>query len=322
MQQMDLEGILDLSEWEKLQDAIAIETQLAIILVDYRGKPVSTHNQIQPFCQLVRQHPKLSKYCEKCDARGALEAVRKGTPFIYRCHFDIVDIAIPIMVESHYMGAIMAGEVQMEENQDQLEQVLNADDQELIQWFKKEHQKAYEQLPKLSFQDMDKAAYMIGQLSKYILTEIVKKGYSVQKHEGNSIQISSKEFQPTNSATLELVSEEQEKINLSYQAKNSQLQPAIDAMYDSNRTVDLQYLAELTNLSPNYLSRLIKEEFGEPFTQVYNKLKVRRAKQQLRDTNKTINEISDDLGYVDASYFVRTFKKYVGTTPLNFRKSA
>lgn len=90
-----------------MQDAIALETHLAIILVDYRGKPVSNHNQVQPFCQLVRNNPKLNAYCEKCDARGSLEAVHRGTPFIYRCHFDIVDIAIPIMVENHYMGAIM-----------------------------------------------------------------------------------------------------------------------------------------------------------------------------------------------------------------------
>lgn len=294
-----------------MQDAIALETHLAIILVDYRGKPVSNHNQVQPFCQLVRNNPKLNAYCEKCDARGSLEAVHRGTPFIYRCHFDIVDIAIPIMVENHYMGAIMAGEVRMDEKQSQLEQILQLEDQDPIQQFKKKHQKVYEQLPKLTFQDMKKAAFMIGQLSEYILKEITKNDYFIHAYKDNSVQISSKNKQQEIGTYKER----------NYQAKNPQLQPAIDAMYDENQDVDLSYLANLTNLSLNYLSRLIKEEFGESFTHVYNKLKISWAKQRLLNTEKTVNEISDDLGYVDASYFVRTFKKYAGITPLNFRKT-
>ncbi len=107
--QFDIEQVLDLNKWEAVQESIAIATHLAIILVDYRGRPVTKHSQVQPFCQLVRNHPELSVYCEKCDSRGGLEAVRTGQPFIYRCHFDIVDMAIPIMRDNRYVGAIMAG---------------------------------------------------------------------------------------------------------------------------------------------------------------------------------------------------------------------
>lgn len=116
---VELKNILDLEKWEKLQESLALSTRLAIILVDYKGRPVTKHSQVQPFCQLVRHSPELSKLCEKCDARGGLEAVRTGQPFIYRCHFNIVDMAIPIIVDDQYVGAIMAGEVLLEDHQEE-----------------------------------------------------------------------------------------------------------------------------------------------------------------------------------------------------------
>lgn len=137
--QFDIEQVLDLNKWESVQESIALATHLAIILVDYRGKPITKHSQVKPFCQLVRSHPELSVHCEKCDSRGGLEAVRTGQPFIYRCHFNIVDMAIPIMIDSRYVGAIMAGEILLEEGQEELEQVLQLEDQAFLKTFKKEH---------------------------------------------------------------------------------------------------------------------------------------------------------------------------------------
>lgn len=47
--QFDIEQVLDLNKWEAVQESIAIATHLAIILVDYRGRPVTKHSQVQPF---------------------------------------------------------------------------------------------------------------------------------------------------------------------------------------------------------------------------------------------------------------------------------
>lgn len=54
---VELKNILDLEKWEKLQESLALSTRLAIILVDYKGRPVTKHSQVQPFCQLVRHSP-------------------------------------------------------------------------------------------------------------------------------------------------------------------------------------------------------------------------------------------------------------------------
>lgn len=106
-----------------------------------------------------------------------------------------------------------------------------------------------------------------------------------------------------------------------YQTKNKQLQPVLDALWENKSLrLNLQELADLVNLTPTYLSRLLKEEFGIPFSQFYRQLKITWAKQLLLETDKTIAQISEDLGFVEDSYFVRIFKQETGETPLKYRK--
>lgn len=105
-----------------------------------------------------------------------------------------------------------------------------------------------------------------------------------------------------------------------YLARNQILQPAIDLVFENKEQhVDLNTLAAITNISPSYLSRLLKEEFGEPFSKIYGKLKVHWAQQLLETTDWSITEISDALGFVEPSYFVRTFKKF-GNDPTDLSK--
>lgn len=328
--QFDIEQVLDLSKWEAVQESIALATHLAIILVDYRGKPITRHSQVKPFCQLVRNHPELSVYCEKCDSRGGLEAVRTGQPFIYRCHFDIVDMAIPIMIDNRYVGAIMAGEILLEDGQEELEQVLQLEDPLFLTTFKKDHRELLDQYPRFSKDDLRKSAEMLEKISEYIVSEAIKKDYLIKVYKQTLLLSKREEPIAENPIDLEFVQKDIQHSKLKnrlqettgvYLAKNTLLQPAIDLVFENKeRHIDLGTLATVTNVSPSYLSRLLKEEFGEPFSKIYGKLKVYWAKQLLETTNWSISEVSDALGYVEPSYFVRSFKKITGMTPLNYRK--
>lgn len=328
--QFDIERVLDLNKWERLQESIAIATQMAIILVDYRGKPITKHSQVKPFCNLARSHPELGKYCEKCDARGGLEAVRTGEPFIYRCHFNIIDMAIPIMVDNNYVGAIMAGEILLDDQQENLEQILNLDEQAQVREFKAQHQELIDQYPHFHLADLENAASMLEKLSEYIVTEAIKKDYLIKAYK-QTLRVSKRQEALPSDDTLDLefVREDLRQSMLEkrlqddgvYQSKNKLLQPAIDAVFaNKSEHLDLQTLGELVSLSPSYLSRLLKEEFGEPFSQIYAKLKIYWSEQLLAATDLTISEISDELGYIEPSYFIRSFKKIKGTTPLKWRQ--
>ena len=50
-------------------------------------------------------------------------------------------------------------------------------------------------------------------------------------------------------------------------------------------------------------------------------LRLNKAKLLLRDTDKSIEQISVECGFSSANYFGLTFKKSIGLSPLNFRKS-
>lgn len=325
----ELAQVLDLKKWQEVQESIAIATNLAIILVDYQGRPITKHSQVHPFCKRVRATPALSKLCEKCDARGGIEAVRTKEPFIYRCHFDIVDIAIPILNGNNYVGAIMAGQIRLQDDQQSLEQVLSVKNSTELQAFKEKYSELYHSLPVFSLSKLQDVAAMLEKISEYIVNESLKKNHLDNAYK-QTLRISNKQSLPLDQQ--ETLEEARENIQRSilenrlsddknYQAKNKVLQPVIDTIFlNKNEHLSLQDLADLVNLSTSHLSRLLKEEFGEPFSQAYIRLRMLWAKQLLEETNFPINQISEELGYVEASYFVRSFKKTTGITPLHYRK--
>lgn len=86
------------------------------------------------------------------------------------------------------------------------------------------------------------------------------------------------------------------------------------------KDLSLSDVAEHVNLNPSYLSRLFKEETGIPFVEYVRNTKMDLAKEYLRNTNKKIYEICEELGYQNVQYFTSVFKNVVGMTPVEYKK--
>jgi YesN/AraC family two-component response regulator len=69
-----------------------------------------------------------------------------------------------------------------------------------------------------------------------------------------------------------------------------------------------------------YLSRFIKEQSGETFIDYVNKQRVQLAKQLMMETDDTITDITQKVGFSNSNTFIRVFKRYEGITPGQFRK--
>ena len=82
----------------------------------------------------------------------------------------------------------------------------------------------------------------------------------------------------------------------------------------------MNQMAELCHLSPSYFSKLFLRELGENFTDYVKRQKVSWAKEMLRRTDKSVSEISSELGFLDSSYFIKVFKAVEGITPLAYRQ--
>lgn len=90
---------------------------------------------------------------------------------------------------------------------------------------------------------------------------------------------------------------------------------------DSDLTADLSLhtQAELLNVNSSYLSTLFKKETGVTLTDYVNKKRVDHAIFLLNTTNMQIQSIAQYCGIPDVNYFTKTFKKYIGKTPKEYR---
>jgi len=82
----------------------------------------------------------------------------------------------------------------------------------------------------------------------------------------------------------------------------------------------LEMLAEEFNLTAKYLSKIFKDQVGCKFADYVRQLRIKHAKKLLTDTDMSIREIVNAIGYGDTANFIRTFRLFEGVTPGDFRK--
>ncbi|WP_372830655.1 AraC family transcriptional regulator [Pontibacterium sp.] len=88
----------------------------------------------------------------------------------------------------------------------------------------------------------------------------------------------------------------------------------------AHEQLDLDTLAETVNLSKYHFVKKYKEITGTTPINHFIQLKIERACHLLDTTNNSINEIAFAVGYEDAYYFSRIFKKLMGVSPSQYRK--
>lgn len=88
---------------------------------------------------------------------------------------------------------------------------------------------------------------------------------------------------------------------------------------DLTADLGLSALAGQLNVNSSYLSALFKKEMGTTLTEYVGKRRVNYAMLLLETTSLQIQTIAQQCGIPDVNYFTRTFKKYAGTTPKEYR---
>jgi len=106
----------------------------------------------------------------------------------------------------------------------------------------------------------------------------------------------------------------------------SKFQQMIDAYYNENQVRHIglptvAYMADKLNISPRYLSDLLKQETGKTAIELIHIHLIKEAKNLLTEGKMNISEISFSLGFENPNYFARLFKKEVGVPPNVFRNS-
>lgn len=97
---------------------------------------------------------------------------------------------------------------------------------------------------------------------------------------------------------------------------------AIEFIHDNYyRNFSLKEIAQIAHLSPYHFSRIFKAEIGKTPFEYLLEIKIEKAKEHLRRSEKSITEICFDCGFSNVSHFTRTFTSKVGVSPTTFRSS-
>ncbi len=87
------------------------------------------------------------------------------------------------------------------------------------------------------------------------------------------------------------------------------------------RQITLNEVAGLVGLSPNYFSSIFKKELGTSFLEYLNRYRIEKSMELLQNTALKTYEIAFRCGFSDEGYYGKTFKKYTGKTPNEYKKS-
>ncbi|MDD3140977.1 MAG: PocR ligand-binding domain-containing protein [Lachnospiraceae bacterium] len=326
---LHLKHIIDIDKFQRIQDDLAKSTDIAIIAIDYKGRPITKHSNCSAFCYSVRQNQKLNTYCEKCDSRGGLEAARLQDAYIYLCHAGIIDLPVPIIVDDQYLGALMAGQIRLntEKNEGDLERIVS----QKYQINLNEHpdlKEFYEKLPCMSWNKIESIAQMMFYLVNYLVDEALIKISLIEENQkliASNLEVSSCNKtisvqaipQPDNYA----INNSQLTPSTLEHCSNPLLNPAFEYIHTHyNRKISLDHMAKLCNISPSYLSRMFKRLTGLTFSTFVNYSKIEQAILLLENTSLPILNISLELGYEDCGYFIKMFKKFTKLTPAEYRR--
>lgn len=86
-----------------------------------------------------------------------------------------------------------------------------------------------------------------------------------------------------------------------------------------NEDLSLNDVSKMVAVSPQYFSKIFKEEIGVSFVEYLRKKRMEVAKEMLMAKKHSIKEICYHIGYNDPNYFSRLFKKMVGVTPTDYQ---
>jgi YesN/AraC family two-component response regulator len=95
---------------------------------------------------------------------------------------------------------------------------------------------------------------------------------------------------------------------------------AIEYMKDNfAKDLSLKAVSEELFISTWYLSKLLKKETGNTFTDLLNSIRIEEAKNLLKDRRYKIYEIANLVGFTDIPYFTKLFKKVTNVNPMEYK---
>ena len=110
------------------------------------------------------------------------------------------------------------------------------------------------------------------------------------------------------------------KDNIVTKEKNAIEQAIAYINENFEKDITLEKVASHVSLSKVYFSSLFKSNTGENFTGYLNRIRIEKAIELLKNTNRKITAIAFEVGYQSIPHFYKIFSKYTGCTPVKYKE--
>ncbi len=117
-------------------------------------------------------------------------------------------------------------------------------------------------------------------------------------------------------------------VNYSFQVTEQKQQALNQTLYnqvvrymqDHLRDITLERLAQVFSFDKRYLSRLLQTTGGVSYKELLQQVRLERAAEYLTESARSVNEIADEIGYHNITYFYQLFRRCYGMTPKQYRE--
>ena len=113
--EVSLIGLFGKQFLEEMQNKLAEATGVSFFIIDYKGEPVTKGEKEEKFCKERKKEDEKCSECQISRAFAAAKSAIKNCTHIFTCPNGLVHMAIPIIVNNQYIGAMVGGPIRCEE---------------------------------------------------------------------------------------------------------------------------------------------------------------------------------------------------------------
>lgn len=116
---------------------------------------------------------------------------------------------------------------------------------------------------------------------------------------------------------------EEEELQCAQHAENQNLLKMIQYMNENiQEKITMEDLEKISYCNRNQINKMFHEYADMTCMNYFQSIRINLAKSMIGETELPIGEIAQKVGYPDANYFTKVFKKMTGVTPMSYRKAA
>ena len=247
--EINLLGLFGREALEQLQKRLGDATDFSVSIIDYRGGEIVPAYHQKEYDLFLRHHGE-NDSCQMSAAFSAAKAAITNLPYIYLCQCGLVKVAIPVIVNEQYLGAIICGYIRCDDvNEKDPATQMQIVQKDFPSQEKESHEEDLKEIPSFSAGKIQNVA----NLAFYLVREMSsKEEYTIKlgKEEHNHIHL--QEMRKKNADLAETV----KKLELEAMKKNLYPQALINILITCSNLAIIEDAPMTRNIIESFSSNL------------------------------------------------------------------